>query len=527
MDLLLSQLIGQARRIWKYRWLGLALAWVVGLIGLVVSFVVPDRYEAQARIYVDTQSMLKPLMSGLAVQPNVEVQVKMLSQTLISRPNIEKLVRMADLDLKKQTKAEQEALIEQLMKRLTIGSTSRDNLYTLGYRDTEPETAKKVVQSLVSIFVESSLGASRKDSATATTFLNEQIKTYETKLEEAEQRLKEFRLRNIEMMASDGKDATGRLADMHAQLERAKLELREAENAREAARQQLEGDRRRPASEITTQSLLQESAVSVATPELDARLAELRRNLDGLLQRYTEVHPDVISVRKLVRDLEEQKKKEVAELRRAALATPMTAGGAGSAMQQELQRMLATSEVQVATLKARVSEYQGRYAAALGAMKTAPQLEAEAAQLNRDYEVHKKNYTDLAARRESAAMSTELDVASGIADFKLIEPPRVTPKPVAPNRYLLLGGALGVSLAVGLFAAFAASQLRPVFFDSGELRLKTELPVLGVVSRIVSDVELRRARVDRLRVAGAAGGLILVYVAAMAVLVILSARQYG
>lgn len=524
MDLLLSQLLAQARRIWKYRWLGLVFAWTLGIVGLVIAFVVPDRYQAQARIYVDTQSILKPLMSGLAVQPNVEQQVTMLSRTLISRPNIEKLVRMADLDLKKQTKSEQEAQIDQLMRTLSIATTGRDNLYTLAYQDTEPETAKRVVQSLVSIFVESSLGASRKDTATATTFINEQIKSYEAKLEEAEQRLKEFRLRNIELMTADGKDSTARLSDLRMQVERARLELREAENARDAARQQLIGEQK--GGNLTTQSLMLESSTNVATPEIDARIAEMRRNLDGLMQRYTEQHPDVVALRKMIRDLEEQRKREVAELRRQALASPGSMQG-GSPAQQEMQRMMATAEVQVAALRARVKEYESRYAAGVQSMKTAPQIEAEAAQLNRDYEIHKKNYNDLVARRESAAMSGELDVASGVADFRLIDPPRVSPKPVAPNRFLLLGAALAVALVGGLFTAFAASQLRPVFFDSHELRLKTELPILGVVSRLVSDTERRRSRADRLRVIGATGGLILMFVIAMSSLAIMSARQVG
>ncbi len=523
MDLLLNQMLALARRVWKYRWLGLALGWAVGVVGLVVAFVVPNRYEASAKIYVDTQSILKPLMAGLTVPQNVDQQVTMLSRTLISRPNIEKLIRMADLDLKKHTKAEQEALIDSLMNNLSIATTGRDNLYTLAYKDQKPETAKRVVQSLVSIFVESSLGATRKDTATATTFINEQIKNYEAKLEEAETRMKEFRLRNIDLMEGGGKDSAGRLAEMRAQLDQAKLQLREAEQARDAAKAQMEGERARAADQ-TTQSLMQESAANVSTPEIDGRLEGLRRGLDGLLQRFTEQHPDVVAIRRLIRDLEEQKKREVAQLRKLALNAP--GGGPNQTMiQQEMGRMLAAAEVQVAGLRARVAEYQSRYAQSLELMKTAPQIEAEAAQLNRDYAVHKKNYDDLVARREAAAISGELDVASGVADFRLIEPPRVTPQPVAPNRYLLLALGLIASLGVALFTAFAASQLRPVFFDPNELRNKTELPILGVVSRIMSDAELRKRRVDRVRVVAAASGLVLMYGLAMAVLFVLQARQ--
>ena len=130
MEDLINQISAILRGMWKFRWLGLIVAWVIGAGGMVAAFKVPDRYEAMARIFVDTQSILKPLMSGLAVQPNVDQQVNMLSRTLISRPNIEKLIRMADLDLKNETKGQQEALIEGLMKSVEIKSAGRDNLYS-------------------------------------------------------------------------------------------------------------------------------------------------------------------------------------------------------------------------------------------------------------------------------------------------------------------------------------------------------------------------------------------------------------
>ncbi len=527
MELLIAQLLVVVRRMWKYRWVGLIVAWVTGVIGAVVVFVLPDRYEASARIYVDTQSILKPLMSGLAVQPNVEQQVTMLSRTLISRPNVEKLVRMADLDLKNQSKAQQEATIESVTSNLSIQSSGRgDNLYVLGYRDSDPETAKRVVQSLVSIFVESSLGQTRQGTSTATTFINEQIKTYEAKLEEAETRLKEFRLKNLSM-AGEGKDSASHIAEIGAQLERARLEYREALNARDAAKAQLDAEKARGGAQTTTQSLMQEANANIATPELDARLADLRRNLDGLLQRYTEQHPDIIAARKLIKDLEEQRKREIADLRKAAAAMPTVsvAQGGGSMAMQELVRILATTEVQAASLRARVDEYSSRYSQAMAALKTAPQVEAEAAQLNRDYAINKKNYEDLVQRREQAAISGELDVASGVADFRVIDPPRANPKPVAPNRLLLLAGSMAAALGIGLFTTFAASQLRPVFHDANDLRARVELPILGVVTRLVTDADRARMRVDLMRFAAGAGGLLVMFAIALTVLAVQLSRQ--
>src|SRR5574343_1654180 len=128
MEELVRQALSILRATWRYRRLGMLVAWVVGAIVAGAILRIPDKYEASARIFVDTQSILKPLMAGLAVQPNVDQQIMMLSRTLISRPNVEKVIRMADLDLNIKGKAEQEALIDALTQSLKISGVGRDNL---------------------------------------------------------------------------------------------------------------------------------------------------------------------------------------------------------------------------------------------------------------------------------------------------------------------------------------------------------------------------------------------------------------
>jgi len=521
MDELIGQVTTIARGMWKHRWRGLLVAWVVTIIGSVVVLSVPDKYEASARIFVDTQSILKPLMSGLAVQPNVEQQVMMLSRTLISRPNVEKLIRMADLDLGNTSKAAQEALIENLSKTLEIKNVGRDNIYTLAFRDPNPEKAKKVVQSLVSIFVESSMGSSRKDSDTAKKFIEEQIKTYVVKLEEAETRLKEFKLRNIDLQTADGKDMAGQFSAISAQLSQARLELREAENARDAAKKQLDLERA-----ANSKSLMSDTPAAISTPEIDGRIDAQRRNLDALLQRFTEQHPDVASARRLIKELEELKRKEIQELRKTAMANPAVSLASTSPAYQELSRVMATSEVQVASLRARVAEYDARFNRAREAMKTAPQIEAEFAQLNRDYEINKKNYNDLVSRRESATLSGDLESATGVADFRLIDPPRASAKPVAPNRMLLMPLALIAALAAGLGVTFLLSQVRAVYYDAYAMSESLGLPLLGVVSLVMDDGSTQRRRTELKKFLGATGALVAVFGVGMVALFLMS-RQAG
>ncbi len=524
MDELIGQLTTIARGMWKYRWLGLLAAWIVTIAGAIMVLSVPDKYEASARIYVDTQSILKPLMAGLAVQPNVEQQVNMLSRTLISRPNVEKLVRMADLDLGVTSARAKEALIDAVTKTIQIQNLGRDNLYTLSYRDPNPEQAKKVVQSLVSIFVESSMGSSRNDTEAAKKFIDDQIKAYVAKLEEAEMRLKEFKVRNIELRTADGQDMASQFGTISAQLSQARLDLREAENARDEAKRQLDAERSQTA-DITTRSLMQESAMSIATPEIDARIATQQSNLDALLQRFTDQHPDVVNARRMIKELEEIKRKEVQELRKIAMANPTSPDGNNMAY-QELRRVMAASEVQVASLRARVTEYERRLSRARETMKTAPQVEAEYAQLNRDYEIHRKNYNDLVARRESATMSGQLENVTGVADFRLIDPPRASTKPVAPNRLLLLPLALLAGLAAGLGLTFVLSQLRAVFYDGQTMSETLGVPLLGVVSLVMDKGQTQRRQAELKRFAVATSGLVAVFGIGMMALFLMT-RQAG
>src|SRR5688572_32576124 len=235
---IVPQILDVLRGMWQGRWAGLAVAWLTAVAGSVFIFLTPDKYEATARVYVDTQSVLKPLLHGLTVQPNVEQEVAILSRTLISRPNVQKLARMADLDLKVKTPEERERLIDGLSRQVYIKSAG-NNLYTIGFADPSPVQATRVVQSLLSIFVESGLTPKAKDAGQAQRFIEEQIKQYEQRLSEAENRLKEFKLKNLDLNAPEGRDFFAQMARLEESLQEARLLLQEAEKSRDALKLQL------------------------------------------------------------------------------------------------------------------------------------------------------------------------------------------------------------------------------------------------------------------------------------------------
>lgn len=473
MEELLSQIVGYLRGMWRYRWWGLAFAWFFGVVGAFAVYSMPDRYESSARIFVDTQSVLRPLMSGLAVQPNVEQQVAILSRTLITRPNVEKLIAMADLEIEARNAQERDDLIEDLSSDLQIRSAGRDNLFTLAYRDDHPERAQRVVQALVSLFVESGLIGKQQDSTSARRFIDEQIANYEQKLTEAENRLKEFRLRNMALLGGNGGDYVSLIAQLGTQIKDAQLALTEAENSRASIERQLSSENPQLQGDATAGN-------AFATPELDGRIETLKANLDNLLLRFTELHPDVVGTKNVIAQLEEQRAQAIQELK--ASVGEQGPGGGTNPVYQQLKIALSDADAQVASLRARVAELTARQADLRSKAELVPQLEAEATQLNRDYDVHKRNYDSLVQRRESATLSVEMSTQGGITEFRVIDPPSLPSKPAAPNRVLLMPLVGLAAIGFGMAIAFVLAQIRPAFVDLKSLREETGLPVLGAVS---------------------------------------------
>ena len=512
------------RGTWAHRRLGLLVSWLVGVAALAAALLVPAKYEASARIFANTDSILKPLMTGLTVLPNEDVRIVMLSRLLISRPNVERLVRNAGLDAQAQSDAQRDQIIDAVMKTLEIKvappgrDQNRDNLYTLSYRDTDPVRAKLAVSELAAMFIESSKGGKAEDTNAAKKFIEEQIVVYDTKLKEAEERLKDFRVRHAGLTPSEGKDFFRRISETATVLSQARLELREAQTARDALRRGLES-----ADAAADPQAVAAANAAAMIAELDGRIDAMRRSLDAMLQKYTDSHPDVLGARRVIRELEEQRRLMVAASPKGPRPTTAPALN-GARASESLKVSLAQAEASVASLSSRVAEYTERYNRLQASATQLPQLEAEYAQLNRDYDVHKKNYETLVARRESAAMSGELQSVAGISDFRMVDPPRVTPRPIWPNRGLLIPLALLVALISGVAAAYVASQIRPTFYDGRQLRQETGLPVLGVVSLMLSAPERAAERKGLLRFAGGTGALVGTYMATFVVVELLARR---
>ena len=477
---LLKQIRLQVYSMWYYRWYALLVAWLVAGASWLFVYTLPDVYEARARVYIDTESVLKPLLKGLAVETDVMNEVMMMTEALKSRPNLEKVARETDLDLRAKTPLQMEKLISSLQRKIKINAGFA-NLFTISYSDVNRDMAKAVVEVVLNDLVEDTLGANRTDTTSAQRFLNDQLREYEVRLAESEQRLARFKQANVGMMPSEGRDYYARLQVAMEELETVSSELKVASNRGRELRRQLEGD-------MPVYFGFSGPGARSGTSQYDKRIEELEDRLDNLLLNFTKDHPDVLAVKEIIAQLEvrrEEAMKAIGDVKTSLDENPVY---------QRMTSALNEAEVDIAILKGRKKEKQERVDKLRKLVDTIPEIEAKLIRLNRDYEVTKAQYETLLQRLESARLSEQADMSDDDVEFRIIEPASVPLEASGPPRALFLTMGLIAGLSAGLGLAFALNQVRPVFLSREKLRESLAFPVLGVISKIVTPEQKTKQR---------------------------------
>lgn len=503
MEDLISQLLLHVRGIWKYRWYAVGAMWLIAVSGWAVVFTLPNDYQTSARVFVDTQSILKPLLSGMTSVPNVEQQVSIMSRTLLSRPNVERVIRMVDLDVQATTPREHQEQVQQLMSRIKISGTNTHDIYTISYNNQNPKLVRDVVQSLLTIFVEGSFKGKKNDSQQAVQFIDEQIRSVEERLVAAENSVKEFKVRNAGLLPREGSNYSSQLAAAADALSTARLDMAEAEQSRKAILAQINGDPAPPGAD--------KGAVRISNPEIDARIATVNKNLDALRLQYTEQHPDIIASHHLLAQLEARKIEES-----KLPVRDLDPGRNYSPMLQQLKVALTEADAKLAATRVRFAEYSARQARLQEQSKAVPEIESQLAQLNRDYQINKENYEKLISRRESAKLSGDLSSTTEMMTFKIIDPPTLPLAPAGPNRPLLYSLVFVAALVGGAFTALLISQARPTFASPAAMRELTGLNVLGTVSMNWTPSEQHKRRRGRYVLGASFSSLMLAFGAVLA-----------
>ncbi|WP_298466760.1 XrtA system polysaccharide chain length determinant [uncultured Erythrobacter sp.] len=479
--------------VWHRRWLAIAVAWGVCLLGWLVIAMIPNSYESKARIYVDVDDVLSEQL-GIAGDGKEEIQ--RVRQTLASNVNLERVIKSTKLGENINTSGEMNAAVAALSEKVTVKS-EEDNLFEItaevGKGDLSDAQnavlARNVVQKMLDIFREEHIAGNKVGVTRAISELDEQLEERKQELEAAEERRLAFEAQYPELIGGSQTLST-KIQQARTELRDIDADLAAAQSALAAIDGQLSGTPRTIAS--SGQNAVGPRA---ALAQAQSQLAELRsRGLkDG--------HPDVVATTKQVEIL----------TRQVAAAGPESINGQPNPAYTSLLAIKADRQAGVESLQARRAAIQSQTASLMASQASEPEIAAEANRISRDYDVLRQNYEKLLQDREAIRTRGNVEDETSQFKFDLIDPPVVPQSPAAPNRPLLLFGVLLVGLGIGAGVAYAMSQLRSTFATPQKLERGFDLPVIGSISLTISDaarvIERRRFK----QFAGACAGLVAVF----------------
>jgi polysaccharide chain length determinant protein (PEP-CTERM system associated) len=501
---------GELRRYWRRRWLILAISWGLSAIGWFAVMVLPDRYEAMTRIYVETDNLLTPLLRNITVQADVNKQLEVLQRTLLNRNNMSVVAHAADLDLDLQSEQDKENLYRSLAKQITVRAEG-SNLFLVTYSSANPKLAKKIVESLLNIFVETNLGQNRTNMESARDFIETQIAEYERKLKDADERLADYQAHHIDVLAGAGNTS------FSVRLDGARQEL----NAMKARIDDLMALRQQLAANLASipqyievdtpgQVVITGNGASNSPPTSPrARVSQLEAQLAQLQANDTDQHPDVIAT------------KRALDAAREDLAKQAKDGGSGgpgpgrgrvsNPVYEQIKLRLVQAEGELAQAISHSKLVAAEAQRLQGLAETAPKVEAELADLNREYGVIKGKYEELLSRRESARISEAAENKGDKVQFRIIEPPQVPSQPSFPNRPLMVSAILILSLGAGVAAVFLLQKIDDTVGSPETLSEEFNVRVLGAVPQVENLTGRRRRRIEQRNLGLASGSLVGAY----------------
>ena len=459
-----AQFLHLLNAVWHRRWAALGATWLVALLGWALVVAQPNTYTSSARIFIDATSIMKPVLEGLAIDWDLNLDPEVMKQTLTTRANLERVARITDLDLTATTPAAMERLVNSLRSRTAFENEGR-YLLRLSFTDAEPARAQQIAQALTDLFLDSNLGHSREQMENAQEFLDRQIAYYERELDAAENSLATFRQERLSTLP-DQENYLFQMEELRDQLAEAEAGL---------ARTQV------------LQARLRRELNAGPTSDTALQIFETEQALAQLLLSYTEQHPDVIALRRKLANL---RGESGAPLDGQAAGQSLNGDRARAALPlidyEQVKSQLSQADAEAAVYGGRVESLRARLARMEERAAQIPGVEVELAKLMRDYDVLKIKHGELLARREQAKLAQESEIGADRIHYQVVEPPRVPVTADGPSRSVLISLVLLVAIASGASFAFVLVHVNECFADPAQLRRAFNLPVLGTVSAVQS-----------------------------------------
>ncbi|MGD0365137.1 MAG: Wzz/FepE/Etk N-terminal domain-containing protein [Bryobacteraceae bacterium] len=483
-----------ARMLWRSKAL-IGLVWIfLCLLTGAAVYMMPAVYRAEAVILVDSQKVPERYVAS-TVNADVQDRLATISQQILATSRLQRIIDTFHLYQRERARVPQEEIIEMMRKdtKITLErgwSQERTSAFRITYQGPDPATVADVANQIGNLFIEENLRTRENHAEGTSAFIEEQLEQAKKTLTALESQVEEYKLNHKgELPEQEGSLASA--------LSRAQIDLQANQDAiNRAGQSKALLSSSLTMAESTAKVLERTVAVKENQPVAGgaSNSTALQAQLDALRLRYTEGHPDIQRMEKLVAQARLSEK----EAKSAESAAPGALNAPNAVLPDLLQQReriaslrtelgLANRELELRTAERK--EITGKIAALQARMDTLPVREQQLTALSRDYEIAKANYKSLLDKRIAADMATDLERRQQGERFTMIDPAQPPAKPFSPDRlqWAALGCSLGLLIAV--IAGVAREMKRNVLL--GEWELPPDMAILGRITAIVPSAEVR------------------------------------
>jgi polysaccharide chain length determinant protein (PEP-CTERM system associated) len=373
-----------------------------------------------------------------------------------------------------------EDVIEIFRSKIEIEPSTRGNIFSIVYSGSQPEQVVRVTNALSAKFIEENLKYRHERAKDTSVYTNQELQMAKKVMDAKENAMRDYKLQNYNEMPENRDANMSQLASLQMQYQSRQQSIQDLERTLVLIQDQLNNRR-----------MLVQSSSGAVSDELSnsQRLANLRTSLDSLLLKYTEKHPEIIRVRKLIKKMEE----EVASGGPASSGVSRAGNQSDNVlMQLEVQQKgirlnIANLENEKEYLKKRIEQYEEW-------VKAAPQREAEWSSLTREYGQLKKHYDYLVSQNLQAESMVNLEERQKGSQFKIEDPARYPGKPIKPNFLIVMGMSIMVGLGFGVGGALALDTFDSSLRDPETLEPLLGIPLLITIPFIETKAEQKKRR---------------------------------
>lgn len=427
----------------RFRGFVAAVFSVVFLAILLLSINWPKVYMSSASIRMDVTNVIEPLLRG-AAEVSGDRNEK-VPEIITSRRILERVLYRVNPNAENLAPEEKELAIAKLRNSLTVTPSPKGrNVTNVSYLADDPDTAYNNLIAVIDVFIEDRAAEKQKESYDAHSFISDQVVRYKKRLEEAELRLKEFKSRSVNATETS---VASRISDLTAQIQNLRIAINESDVKIRTTQAQL--------AQETQDLTLRNKFI-----ELRDRREAMATELDRLRLIYQDSYPDVVALKSQIFELD-QRIDELASSRGWG-----TNSESELPLYEELRKQLSTAQVEAETQRRRLSALEDLLEREHKLADEVASNQAELMDLTRDYNVTKKVYEEMLARKENANLTLALNDEGQGATYRLLDPPVYPLNPAGlPALMIFLAApvaALGLPIGLVLLYVLYDPRIRSV-----------------------------------------------------------------